>query len=112
MTGSVVEALLLWALQQRAPGEVSSAVDDLVKDKTLRKASQHDLDKWHLPEYIEVAAHLRVIKSRTADQVRLAKDFRNLIHPGLKARLGQSCDRGTALSAVAAVEHVVRDLSP
>lgn len=43
---------------------------------------------------------------------RLAKDFRNLIHPGAAQRLAQNCDRATALSAVAAVEHVVRDITP
>jgi hypothetical protein len=48
----------------------------------------------------------------TAQQARLGKDFRNLIHPGRASRLGKICDRGTALSALAAVEHVVRDLTP
>src|SRR2546429_6882967 len=33
-----------------------------------------------------------------------------LIHPGRAQRLAQNCDRGTALSCVAALEHVVRDL--
>ena len=60
---------------------------------------------------IEVAAELNLIGTETAMQCRLAKDYRNLIHPGRAQRLGQACNRGTALSAVAAVEHVVNDLS-
>jgi len=108
----VVEALLLWVLQKRDPGEIQEAIEALLKRKTLPRTPQGDLDKWHLHEYIEVAAEVGAIKPQTANQARLAKDFRNLIHPGLEARRGQTCDRGTALSAVAAVEHVVRDLSP
>ena len=36
------------------------------------------------------------------------QSFRNLIHPGRAARLAQTCDRATALSAIGALEHVVR----
>jgi hypothetical protein len=64
-----------------------------------------------LIELIEVALHLDLVTPETATQARLGKDFRNLIHPGRAARLGQKCDRATALFALAAVEHVVRDLS-
>jgi hypothetical protein len=67
---------------------------------------------WHLHQYVEVAAHLQIIKADTATLVRLTKDFRNLIHPGRAARLGQKCDRSTALAALAAVEAVARDLTP
>ena len=111
LAGSVVEALLLWALQQRPTPDVSSAVTRLVQNNTLRTNPGTDLEKWDLHGYIEVAAELNVINPDTATQARLAKDFRNLIHPGRAARLGQACDRATALSAVAAVEHVVRDLT-
>jgi hypothetical protein len=65
-----------------------------------------------LPDYVEVAGELRIIKTDTVQQARLAKNFRNLIHPGRVIRLGQKCDRGTALSALAAVELVRRDLTP
>ena len=51
-------------------------------------------------------------QAQLATQTRLAKDFRNLIHPGRAQRQGQTCDRATALSAVAAVEHIVRCLTP
>jgi hypothetical protein len=44
-------------------------------------------------------------------QADLARDFRNLIHPGRAQRTGADCDRGTALTALAAIELVVRDLS-
>jgi hypothetical protein len=63
-------------------------------------------------QYIEVAVELKLITADTAIAARLAKDFRNLIHPGRAKRLGQECNRGTTLSAVAALEHVVNDLTP
>ncbi len=67
-------------------------------------------ESWGLHQYIDVAAELDLISDESADQARLAKEYRNLIHPGRSARLAQVCDRATALSALAAVEHVVRDL--
>ena len=71
-----------------------------------------DLERWLLPDYVEVAGELGIIKQGTVQQARLAQGFRNLIHPGRVIRLGVKCDRGTALSALAAVELVVRDLTP
>lgn len=110
LAGSIVEALLLWGLQQR-PKDVSAAVTELLANQTIKRNPGTTLQEWTLPSYIEVAAHLNVISSNTAAQARLAKDFRNLIHPGRAERLGQTCNRGTALSAVAAVEHVIQDLA-
>lgn len=118
LAGSVVEALLLWAIQRRSSDEVGQAVERLRQrdephtgKKIVGRKPDHDLTKWDLHEYVEVAAELRVITVETAAQIRLAKDFRNLIHPGRALRLARTCDRGTALSAVAAIEHVVRDLT-
>jgi hypothetical protein len=111
LAGSIVEVLLLWGLQQQNPSTVTSTASGLV-GTSLQQKPAADLERWHLPEYIEISAALSIISSDTATQARLAKDFRNLIHPGRAARLGQTCDRGTALSAMAAVEHVVRDLTP
>jgi hypothetical protein len=111
LAGSIVEALLLWGLQQQSPSSVTSTTSGFV-GTSLQQKPPAALERWDLHEYIEVASALSVISADTATQARLAIDFRNLIHPGRAARLGQTCDRGTALSAVAAIEHVVRDLTP
>ena len=100
LAGALVEALLLWKLQQ-----------DSTKARRAASAATGPLDRWDLKDYIEVAAELTIINGNTVAQAKIAKDFRNLIHPGRAARLGQVCDRGTALSAVAAVHLVIRDLS-
>ncbi len=112
LAGSVVEALLLWALQQHPPENVLDAAGILVAINTLRRNPGGNLETWDLHSYIEVAAEPDLISEETATQARLAKDFRNLIHPGRELRLGQTCDRGTALAALAAVEFVIRDLTP
>jgi hypothetical protein len=103
LAGSVVESLLLWRL---------------AKDQTKAMATRYamskklpSIERWHLPDYIEAALELLLISENTATQARLAKDFRNLIHPGRSIRLGAICNRGTALGAVAAVELVIEDLS-
>lgn len=110
LAGSVVEALLLWKLSQRLQG-VLQAKSQLVAARALSRDPGNDPESWSLYPLIEIAAHLGVITTDTATQARLAKDFRDLIHPGRGIRLGRKCNRGTALSALAAVEHVVGDLA-
>jgi hypothetical protein len=111
LAGSLCEALLLWKLQQEPPAKVTSTAAALVP-ATLAKAPSPDLEDWNLHQYLEVCGSLKLITADTAKQVRLAKNFRNLIHPGLARRLGQKCDRGTALAATAAVELIIRDFTP
>jgi len=110
--GSAIEALLLWALQQQQPSAIASSITAVRSAGKLRKQPPANLEEWNLHEYTEVAAHLGVIKDDAAQQTRLARHFRNFIHPGVAQRLAQKCDRATALSAVAGMEHVVRDLTP
>lgn len=99
LAGSAAEALLLWAI---------SATPDLSNVAGKPKGPP---DEWGLGGYIAVAESLGLIKRATAQQTTLAKDFRNLIHPGRAQRLGETCDKGAALTALAAVELIVRDLS-
>jgi hypothetical protein len=113
LAGSATEALLLWAVQQeeqRNDGAVAGAISSLTGAGMLLQKPNSNAERWSFVELIEVALQLRLIDSETATQARLGKEFRNLIHPGRSLRLGQVCDRATALSALAAVEHVVRNL--
>jgi len=111
LAGSTIEALLLWTLQKN-PAVATAAAAALVTSATLSRQPHADPERWDLHEYTEVAFHLGIIKSDTATETRLARELRNLIHPGRSQLLGQKCDRGTALSSVAALDHVVRDLTP
>jgi hypothetical protein len=113
LAGAAVEALLLWAVKQQPSPSVLVAIAALkAPTGPLNRSPDSNPENWDLHEFTEVAAQLRVIEPETAVQVRQARNFRNLIHPGRAARLGQKCDRGTALAALAAVEFVVRDLTP
>jgi hypothetical protein len=114
LAGSATEALLLWAVQEaerRHAGALQQAVSAVLAAGLLKQKLDSDPERWFFGEYIEVAFQMKLIKDQTAQQARLAKDFRNLIHPGRAARLGTKCDKATALSALAALEFVVRDLS-
>lgn len=105
LAGSVLEALLLWKLDKERPQAMATS-------HATKKKLPSSLEQWHLPDYIEAAVELKLLGERTANQARLAKDFRNLIHPGRSIRLGEICNRGTALGAVAAVELVIEDFTP
>jgi hypothetical protein len=115
LAGSATEALLLWVIEgaeHATPGTATAAAGALVTASTLARRPKSSPDQWDFIELIEVARQLALITVETATQARLCKNFRNLIHPGRAARLGQVCNRGTALSALAAVELVVCDLTP
>jgi hypothetical protein len=117
LAGSATEALLLWALQQHEQqnaGARAAAITALRAgpNPILTRNPDANPENWALHEYTEVAACLGVISADTAAQVRLARRFRNLIHPGLAQRTAQKCDIATAHGAIAAVEAVARDLTP
>jgi hypothetical protein len=110
LASAAIEALLHWRLQETLPG--AAAVQSVVTSLTgTRKMPVSDIDRWDLEQFIEVAAQLGLLEPDTSTAVKLAKNFRNLIHPGRAARLAQTCDRATAYSAIGALEHVIRDLS-
>ena len=108
--GSVVEALLLWKLRQQNAAQVNAAVAAAAQ-AGFQGLQAAQLDSWNLAQYIEIARRMGLVSPNTAAQATLSRDFRNLIHPGKAVRTGQRCNRGTALSALAAIEHVVDDLS-
>jgi hypothetical protein len=115
LAGSAIEALLLWVLEEKEKQEagiLAAAVTALLGNRTLTKNPGTDPENWGLHQHVEVAQYLDLIEDDTAKLVRLAKDFRNLIHPGRAARKKQKCDRATALGALAAMEAVARDLTP
>jgi hypothetical protein len=113
LAGATIEALLHWRLQEPLPGPaaITATVTALVKNGTIKKQPNTNLDRWELHHFIAVADELRLLSPDTCNAARLAQNFRNLIHPGRSARLGQACNRGTALSAAGALEHVIVDLT-
>ena len=70
-------------------------------------SSAQPLDRWDLWKLVAVALELGILDKTAASVCDGARGFRNLIHAG-KERASQPCDRATALTAMAAVGHVVR----
>ncbi len=89
--GAALEALLLWALKQM----------------TLAAMPKRPLDELHLADLIRIAVKNGVIDEASERQAGLAKDARNLIHPGKALRSGETCNKATALTALAAVYRVI-----
>jgi hypothetical protein len=88
MAGAALEAILYWALKQR-----------------IDKANEATLN-----QLIESARNAKLISQETKLQAGLAKDARNLIHPGKSDQISAKCIRATALTAFAAVYRVSDDL--
>jgi hypothetical protein len=74
------------------------------------KSPGNNLNKWTLYQFTEVAADLELIREETAIQIRITRDYRNLIRPGVFVRNKIVCNRGTALSALAGLEHTINDI--
>jgi hypothetical protein len=110
--GAVIEALLLWAIQQEKTNKVSTVFSRLQAAGTIPAKADPRPDYWALDIIKQVAGELKLIEDPTIKLVSLAQGFRNLIHPGKAIRTGEACNRGTALTALAAVERVIVDLTP
>jgi len=92
---AALEALLLWALNAA----------------TLVQEPKRSLDKLHLSDLITLAVENNLIDQACGAQANLAKDARNLIHPGKMLRSGERCNKATALTALAAVYRVIDNLN-
>ncbi len=110
--GSVVEAFLLYALLKYKKKNGPKFKSIISTHKLSKKLLKNDLKEWHLYELTEVAYAASLIEEGTASQCKIARDFRNFIHPGMEVRLDQECDKATVHSVLAAVFHVIRDLTP
>jgi hypothetical protein len=108
--GAAIEALLLWKLETLPLPDIEAAAISVRQWKKVPP-----LDKWHLPDYVEVAAIVPtakpVITADTAALLRVVRNYRNLIHPGAAVRIAEQCDKRTAYAALAGVAGVVNDLT-
>lgn len=94
LAGHVIEALLLWALKTK--GGVTP----------FRKSP----DELHLHDLIAEAEKRGLITLECKQLADLAKDARNLIHPGKATRSGTACSKATALTALSAVYKIAEGL--
>lgn len=88
MLGSIVEAILLDALQA-----------DEQRARSANKAPRTRLARWHFNDMIEVAHELNIVADFAYALSHVLRGYRNLIHPGNK-RVEQG-EPGTAQAAAA-----------
>ena len=91
--GAALEALLLWSLQNKNIQSQARPLDELSLASLIRLAREHGL-----------------LDDAARQQAELARDARNLIHPGKAQRAGDECSKASALAALAAVYRVVEFL--
>lgn len=97
LAGGVIEALILFELQGRSED---------IQDPTL---GPKRLDERTLGELLKIARSLNLFSDEALRAAELAKDFRNLIHPGRELRKAATCTRGTARSALAAMDLLINE---
>jgi hypothetical protein len=95
-----LEAVLLWEIKRLR----NSAIED------ASKKPEKNPDNMVLADLIEEACNQGAISDGAAKQAHLARDARNLIHPGKVARSGTACDKATALAAFAGLYRVASEL--
>jgi hypothetical protein len=110
IAGSVIEGLLLWALDQKTEPERQTAMTTVTRKRGWRSAPPNALEDWKLFQFVAISAELGLVDAETEKQADLARDFRNYIHPGRVKTKGKKCDEKTALLTRAAVLAVVEDL--
>jgi hypothetical protein len=88
---AALEALILWGLKQ----------------KPLTELPKRPLDELHLADLIRLAMKNGLIDEACERQAGLAKDARNLIHPGNAVRSGEACSKTTALTALTSVYRAI-----
>lgn len=94
LAGHVIEALLLWALKKKGGAiQVKKPPDEL-----------------HLHDLIAEAEKCGLITLECKQLAHLARDARNLIHPGKATRSGTACSKATALTALSAVYKIAESL--
>ncbi len=97
-----LETVLLWEVKQSIRFERQNAAV-----KTKKKSP----DEMLLGELVEAAVATGSISDDAAKLAQLARDARNLLHPGKAARTGWRCNKATALTAFAALYQVANELS-
>ena len=91
--GSALESILLWAAEAVCL-KTKKAPNDMV-----------------LSELVDAVAGAGLLTSSGENLAHMARDARNLIHPGRVAKLGVSCTKASALTAMAALYTVAEELS-
>lgn len=103
LAASVVEALILWAINKVPAPSVAGLSTKVQADYAKRMTMTFG-------PLVQLAFDLRLITDSTRKVVERAAEYRNLIHPGKAQRTGAECHRGTAHVAFGCIDVVVEDI--
>ena len=107
LAGSIAEALLLWAINK----EKQAKQNEIAQAMQKHGIKENDFNRWSLEYCNKVAMELQITKPTTYAQIDIAREFRDLIHPGREIRKKAKCSIATAYSAIAAFQLIIEDLS-
>ena len=113
LSGSIIEALLLWVLQRHSAPEIAAAIASVDASKQIHRSAPPDNltdGAWRFHDYIHVAAELQEIQNPLYSRCVDAKDYRNLIHPAVAERRNAACDRGTSHITIGTVYALIKKL--
>jgi len=102
LTGTLIEGLLLDALERNDKAALSAYNNLKSKPKTIHQ--------WTLDEMIEVALKLSLISQGAAKLSTASRHFRNLVHPNEERTKDYVIGVEEATGAEAALKTVIRDL--
>jgi len=112
--GSVIEALLLQALQNKLSAAQLLAAQNAATTshpgvQALNTPIANLLDRrWTLQAYTILAQEAGLIDEADASVCHKVRSYRNLVHPALSSRTGQRCDEPTARLAHATILELVK----
>ncbi len=112
--GSVIEAILLWALGGDDGAALAAALrklQDAGEMDTRLSADDLTARAWGLADFIKLAEKRRILDPTTVKVAEAAKGFRNLIHPGAEVRDQEPPTLEMARAATAALGFVLRDVA-
>ncbi|PYU22855.1 MAG: hypothetical protein DMG32_17240 [Acidobacteria bacterium] len=107
MCGSLIEGLLLDALQRDEPKARAANKTPKLKGGVKIKP----LADWNLGELIDVAVELNIIETHAEQFSHGVRNYRNLIHPGKEIQSAQKVATEEADIAEKVLEIVIRELS-
>jgi hypothetical protein len=110
MAGSVIEALLLWAVQRKV-ALVPAAIPACAAAGEAIPGNPNAPERWDLIHLLNIGHRIPVISDQTFNAANLTREFRNLIHPGLAQRTQVKATQGHAQLSVGAMQLVVDDLA-
>lgn len=108
LSGSVIEALLLNELLRVEASSLPTLA--AARQRVRHPDAQQPLDRMKFHSLIDVAKEAQCIDAELETLTDMARDFRNLVHPGVTLRTSKRADRGEAMQTAGAMFSLIKHL--